>query len=107
MKCVKKVERIQERALRAVYRDRTESYENLLKRAKLPTLLNRRLQDIAALVYKVKNDLLPSRITDIFSIKGSNYSLKNSEFITFRRLMQKNMGNTQNLCFCTLLRFVL
>ena len=55
----RKVERIQERALRAVYRNRTESYENLLKRAKLLTLLNRRLQDIAALMCKVKNDLLP------------------------------------------------
>ena len=76
----RKVEHIQERALRAVYGNRTESYENLLERAKLPTLLNRWLQDIAALMYKVKNDLLPSSVTDIFSIKGSNYSLRNSDF---------------------------
>ena len=76
----RKVECLQERALRAVYRNRTEPYETLLERAKLPTLLNRRLQDIAALMYKVKNDLLPSSVTDIFSIKSSNYSLRNTDF---------------------------
>ena len=76
----RKVERVQERALRAVYRNRIDSYENLLERAQLPTLLNRRLQDIAMLMYKVKNDLLPSSVTDIFSIKDSNYSLRNSDF---------------------------
>ena len=76
----RKVERVQERALRAVYRNRIDSYENLLERAQLPTLLNRCLQDIAMLMYRVKNDLLPSSVTDIFSIKDSNYSLRNSDF---------------------------
>jgi hypothetical protein len=46
----KKVERIQERALRAVYRTKSESYDNLLKRAQIPTLENRRLLDIAILM---------------------------------------------------------
>ena len=49
----RKIERIQERALRAVFNSHSESYENLLVRAKLPSLLNRRLQDIAILMHKV------------------------------------------------------
>ena len=56
------IEHIQERALRAVFKTTTETYEELLKRAKLPTLYNRHLQDIAILMYKVKNDLVPSYI---------------------------------------------
>ena len=40
-------------ALRAVYKDKHASYPQLLERAKLPTLANRRLQDICILVYKV------------------------------------------------------
>ena len=48
-----KVERIQERALRAIYRSHSDTYEELLERANLPTLYNR-LQDIAVLMYKVK-----------------------------------------------------
>ena len=44
-----------------------QRHEELLKCAKLPTLHNRRLQDIAILMYKVKNDLLPSYICEIFT----------------------------------------
>ena len=47
--------RIQERALRAVYKTRSASYQELLDRAKLPTLYNRRLQDIATLMFNVKH----------------------------------------------------
>ena len=55
----RKVERIQERALRIVYNSHSETYMNLLERAKLPSLLNRRLQDIVILMYKVKYRLVP------------------------------------------------
>ena len=46
------LERIQKRALRAVYKTRSASYQELLDRAKLPTLYNRRLRDIATLMFK-------------------------------------------------------
>ena len=49
----RKLVRIQERSLRAVYKSRSASYQELLDRAKLPTLYNRRLQDIATLMFKV------------------------------------------------------
>ena len=42
----RKIERIQKRALRAVFNSHSESCENLLVRAELPSQLNRRLQDI-------------------------------------------------------------
>ena len=76
----RKIERIQERALRAVFKTTTETYEELLKRAKLPTRHNRRLQDIAILMYKVNNDLVPSYISEIFTRKGTRYNLRNSDF---------------------------
>ena len=47
----RKLERLQERALRLVYNTTTESYDTLLKRAKLTTLQNRRLQDILILMF--------------------------------------------------------
>ena len=37
----------------------SETYMNLLDGAKLPSLLNRRLQDIVILMYKVKYRLVP------------------------------------------------
>ena len=71
----RKVERIQERALRTVFlNSHSESYENLLVRAELPTLLNRRLQD------KVKYGPAPSIVNELFKRKSTSYSLRNSDF---------------------------
>ena len=80
----RKIDRVQERALRAVFKSTTEIYEALLERAKLPTLYNRRLRDLATLMYEVKNNLVPSCISEIFTQKDSRYHLKNSDFETPR-----------------------
>ena len=76
----RKVERIQERALRIVYNSHSETYMNLLDRAKLPSLLNRRLQDIVILMYKVKYRLVPDFICDIFNTKSCTYNFRNQNF---------------------------
>ena len=46
----RKLERVQERALRAVYNDRNATYEELLEKGRLSSLENRRLQDILILI---------------------------------------------------------
>ena len=74
----RKVERVQERALRIVYNTHSVEYSNLLNRANLPSLQNRRLQDLATLMYKVK--YVPSNVVDIFSVKLSKYDLRNMDF---------------------------
>ena len=76
----RKLERVQERGLRAIYKDKSSDYLALLKRAKLPTLENRRLQDIATIMYKVKNKLAPSYITELFKMNTSGYNLRKSDF---------------------------
>ena len=65
----RKLERIQERALRSVYCDNVSSYEQLLQRASLPTLYTRRLQDIAIMMrFKVKNGFAPPYISRNYSL---------------------------------------
>ena len=77
----RKIEQIQKRTLRAVFDSHSESYENLLVRAELPSLLNQRLQDIVILMYKVKYGLTPSIVDELFKQKyTSSYSLRNSDF---------------------------
>ena len=76
----RKLERLQERGLRAVYRDKHASYQQLLQRAELPTLLNRRLQDICIFMYKVKYNLCPTYIGNLFNNHNSSYSLRHSDF---------------------------
>ena len=82
----RKIERLQERALRAIYCNRNSSYKTLLTRAKLSTLLNRRLQEIAIIMYKVKNNLCPSYIRDISQNNNCKYNLRNSDVFTIPRI---------------------
>ena len=77
----RKLERVQERALRVIFHDSGSSYENLLNKARLPSLENRRLQNIAILMFKVKNGLCPENINRLFPIKDMTYNLRNSDFV--------------------------
>ena len=76
----RKVERVQERSLRIVYNTHSVECSNLLNRAYLPSLQNRRLQDLATLMYKVKYGLVPSNLVVIFSVKSSKYHSRNMDF---------------------------
>ena len=53
----------------------------LLHLADLPALKNRRLQEKATDIYKVKNNLSPPCIADLFKLNNGGYHLRNSEFI--------------------------
>ena len=70
-----------------MYNTTTESYDTLLKIAKLTILQNRRLQDILLiLMFKVKNKLTVNQIADIYNIneKSTNskrYNLRNADFV--------------------------
>ena len=76
----RKIERIQERALRAVDKSQTETYEELLTRAKLRTLYNKALQDIEILMYKVKYGMPPRCVSELFTIKNTHQRIRNCDF---------------------------
>ena len=76
-----KLERIQERGLRAVFEDKLSSYENQLTKADIPLLYNRRLQDIAVFMYKIKHKLLPQRLCNLFQLDSGWYHLRKREFV--------------------------
>ena len=84
----RKIERLLERALRSVYCDKSSVYEELLIRAKLPSLLNRRLQEIATIMYKVtRYNLCPSYISDIFNLSNRSYNRRDSDNLTIPRIL--------------------
>ena len=71
----RKLERLQERALRTVFNSTSDSYENLLLQANLTTLYNGGLQD--------RNNILPKYLQDLFNLNGEReklYNLRNSDF---------------------------
>ena len=56
------------------------SYQQLLQKAKLPSLLNRRLQDICILMYKVKHSLCSRTICNLFMTNSHSYNLQQTDF---------------------------
>ena len=72
----RKLEKVQERALRAVYNDRNATYEELLEKGRLSSLENRRLQDILILMYKVKYALAPEHVCNMFFQQDKHYNLR-------------------------------
>ena len=60
------------------------AYDELLSKANLPSLVNRRLQYILILMYKVKLLLALEHICDAFYKQFKNYDLRSSDFPTPR-----------------------
>lgn len=78
----KKLEKIQYRALKFVYRDYHSSYETLLAKSNLPTLEVARLRNIALEVYKAYNGLNPSYINQMFTKPTHTYNLRAKNSLT-------------------------
>lgn len=76
----RKLEHTQERGLRAVFRDSKSTYEQLVKKANLKSLYERRLQDIACLMFKVRHNLCPLTVKNLYSLKSSTYNLRGADF---------------------------
>ena len=72
----KKIEKIQERALRFIYSDYSSSYESLLIKSQLPSLKVRRLRTIALESFKILNNLSPAYLNDLLTFKNYSYSFR-------------------------------
>ena len=66
-----------ERALRLAYKDRQSSFEELLELDKSFTIHHRNLQKLATEIYKVKNNLSPSFMNNVFPDSINPYDLRN------------------------------
>ena len=65
-------------ALSLVYNDFSSSFSELLEKDKSVTIHHRNLQALAFEIFKVKNNMAPEILTEIFPQKESNYSVRNS-----------------------------
>ena len=72
-----KIEKIQERCLRMIYKDYESSYHRLLGMANTATLVISRLRILILVVFKSIRQLNPKCISDLFEVKSLGYSLRN------------------------------
>ena len=67
-----RINKLHERALRVVYKDdKNLTFEELLEKDKSFTTHHRNLQHLAILMYKVKNNLAPAPVQEIFQVNVS------------------------------------
>ena len=64
-----RINKIQEGALRLVYKDKKLTFDDILKLDNSVTLHQRNLQILATEIFKVKNSLAPEIMTEVFEIK--------------------------------------
>ena len=71
----KKLERLNERALRLVYKDKNNSYDRLLSWIGLhSTLEGRRIQDMLITINSCFQERAPTPIANLFKIKDTKYN---------------------------------
>ena len=79
-----RINRIQEKVLRLVYKNDKLTFDDLLKVDNSVTKHQQNLQILATEIFKVKNSLAPEIMTEVFEIKQPHYNLR-SEASHFKR----------------------
>ena len=77
---------LHKRALSLVYNDFSSSFSELLEKDKSVTIHHRNLQTLGYEIFKVKNNMTPEIVTEIFPQKENNYSLRNSTALRVRSI---------------------
>ena len=76
-----KLEKIQARALRFIYEDYGSTYDELLEKAKVPSLKVRRMRTMAIECFKILNKLSPSCLHDLVVFKDCKYNFRYSNIV--------------------------
>ncbi|KAK3101622.1 hypothetical protein FSP39_004953 [Pinctada imbricata] len=88
----KKLEKVQERALRFIYSDFTSSYECLLDKAQVSSLHVKRLRTMALETYKIVNKLCPPVLYDLVQMKDSKYNFRYSNILQVDSVRTSSYG---------------
>ena len=87
-----KINNLHERALRIVYQDKKSSFETLLKRNKSVSIHIKNLQYLATEIFKVKNELCPESMKEIFIFHEPPYNLRSGNHLTRRNIRTTHYG---------------
>ena len=91
---IRKMEKVQERALRFLTNDYLSKYTELLKKTNQTTLLLSRLKAMVNEVYKCVRELNPKPLNDLFSLKESMYDLRDPSKIALPTFNKVRYGKS-------------
>ena len=87
------VNRVHERALRIVCKDKFSPFENLFEKDKTVKIYVRNLQVLVTEIFKVKNGIAPKILSDIFKLPNPTDTLRNKrDFVS---------NHVKTVYFCT------
>lgn len=87
-----KLEKIQERSLRILFKDYDSTYHTLLENAKESTALMSRICGIAIHVFKCLKNMNPTPLNDMFETKVALYSMRNPNKLNQPKRRTTNYG---------------
>ena len=68
-----KINRLQERCFRIIYSDKQSSFETLLEKDGSVSIHNQNLQILSTEMYKIKNDLSPIIVAELFEQRNEQH----------------------------------
>ena len=89
---IRKMEKIQERALRFLFDDNTSTYIELLKKADREVLHLKRIKTVACEVFKSLQDLNPVFMKEMFSEKVDVYDMRDNYKLQMKRFKKMRYG---------------
>ena len=93
-----KINSIHERALRITYNDSKSTFEELLNKDNSVSILHRNLQVLAIEMFKIKNNMAPEFLNEIFQNRALLYNLRTNSNFSSRQVHSVYHG-TESLSF--------
>ena len=87
-----KLDKLNERALRHIYSDRSSTYAGELTERTSYTLANRLIQDMLILAFKAINNLLPTYLSDLFIIRENIKNLRGTKKLVIPKVNTTRYG---------------
>ena len=89
---VNRISKMHKRALSLVYDDFSSVFSELLEKDKSVTIHHVNLETMAYEIFKIKNNMAPQILREIFLLKKSNYNLGNSTTLQDRGIKTVTYG---------------
>ena len=87
-----KLEKVNGRALRLIYKDKTSSYTDLQSRAKQPTLTHRRIHDMMLVINKYFNKTVPAPISKLIEKRSTSHKLRGQNILSIPKVNSTKYG---------------